>query len=420
MVRDRYVLLGLARPRAEWFRAVAQWATSAAIPAEFLKCVSVAELLARLETGRPHSAALIDASLPGLDRDLVDAARRAGVAVLVVGETRTDWLTLGASAVLPPTLRREVLLDALASHASLVGGVDIGTDSGLSEALNETGLGALVVSVCGPGGTGASITAAALAQGMAADMPDHSVLLADLALHADQAMLHDVRDVVPGVQELVEAHRSGQLGDDEVRGLTFEVVDRGYDLLIGLRRARHWASLRPRAFDAGFAALCRAYDVVVCDVDPDIEGDEIGTPDVAERHLLARTATAASDVVIVVGRPTAKGVHSLVRTLADLADGGVAAARLLPVVVDAPRSPRARAGLASAVAQLGGSAARATAPLLFLPGRRVDDAVRDGLPMPAPLPGLLARAVRATASRSGPVLAAGRDPVLVQPGSLGL
>jgi hypothetical protein len=28
-MRDRYVLLGLARARADWFRTVGQWATSA-------------------------------------------------------------------------------------------------------------------------------------------------------------------------------------------------------------------------------------------------------------------------------------------------------------------------------------------------------------------------------------------------------
>lgn len=31
MAGDRYVLLGLARPRADWFREVARWATSAAV-----------------------------------------------------------------------------------------------------------------------------------------------------------------------------------------------------------------------------------------------------------------------------------------------------------------------------------------------------------------------------------------------------
>ena len=80
-----------------------------------------------------------------------------------------------------------------------------------------------------------------------------------------------------------------------------------------------------------------------------------------------------------------------------------------------------RAELASAIRELGGAAMGAiTAPVLFLPGRRVDDAVRDGLPIPAPLPALLEGAVRAILSRTGPLDATGRGPVLGQPGSLGL
>ena len=31
MPTDRYVVLGVARPRVEWFRVVSQWATTAAV-----------------------------------------------------------------------------------------------------------------------------------------------------------------------------------------------------------------------------------------------------------------------------------------------------------------------------------------------------------------------------------------------------
>ena len=76
------------------------------------------------------------------------------------------------------------------------------------------------------------------------------VLLADLNLDADQAALHDARDVVPGVAELVDAHRGGQPSADEIRTLTFRVPSRSYHLLLGLRRHRDWTVLRPRAFEA--------------------------------------------------------------------------------------------------------------------------------------------------------------------------
>ena len=77
------------------------------------------------------------------------------------------------------------------------------------------------------GGTGRSTVATALAQGLAGDPRNLDlVCLADLALHADQAMLHGATDVVPGVVELVEAHRTGAPSIDDVRGLTWHVTDR--------------------------------------------------------------------------------------------------------------------------------------------------------------------------------------------------
>ena len=88
------MVLGLGRVRSAWFRDVAQWSNSAALPAEFIKCVSAEELRSRLCSGRPISAVLLDASLPTTDRDLIDAAREFGAAAFVVTDGRIDrdWL----------------------------------------------------------------------------------------------------------------------------------------------------------------------------------------------------------------------------------------------------------------------------------------------------------------------------------------
>ena len=86
---ERYVLLGLAPARAPWFAAVAQWATSATIAAEFIKCVSADEVRARLSSGRRHSALLVDAASPSFDRDVVDAARAALTPVIAVRGPRS-------------------------------------------------------------------------------------------------------------------------------------------------------------------------------------------------------------------------------------------------------------------------------------------------------------------------------------------
>ena len=427
MARDRYVVLGLARPRSEWFRAVGQWATSAALPVEFSKCVSVEELRVRLRSGRAYSAVLLDGAVSAVDRDVVESARSAGCAVIVVddGRDRHPWTDLGAATVLPTTLTREALLDALVTHSSMVAR---GAASPFDEAPRDLDVASWrgqVAVVCGPGGTGASTVAAALAQGLGQDRHGHGdVVLADLALHAEQAMLHDVRDVVPGIQELVEAHRSARPEVDDVRALTFSVVERRYHLLLGLRRARYWATLRPRSFDAAFDSLRSAFATVVCDVTADFEDeDAAGSSDVEERNHMARTAVAAADVVFAVGRPGVKGVHALVRVLADLAAAGVAPARLVPVVNEAPRQPRARAELAGALASLAVPAmgGAAVASPLFLPTRRVEEALRDAVGLPAPLPALLAGAYAAVLDRVGPTVEVATGPAFerVEPGSLG-
>lgn len=423
MPGDRFVLLGLSRPRAEWFRSVSQWATSAALPAEFLKCVSVEELRARLESGRAHSAVLLDGTLPGVDRDVVQVARNAGCAVVVVDDVdgRRDWRSLGVTAVLPSTLTRELLLDVLATHATMVGRPTLEVfDDGMSGVPVDAGL---VAAVCGTGGTGASTVAAALAQGLGFRRDCGDVALADLALNGEQAMLHDVRDIAPGVQELVEAHRSRWCTSDDVRALMFHVVAREYRLLLGLRRARYWSTLRPRSFEAAFESLRQTFGVTVCDVTGDVEGeDDAGSVDVEERNLMARTALLRADVVFVVTRPGPKGVHAAVRLIADLAGIGVPGDRIVPVVNMAPRHPRARAELTAALADLLAPVigSRGPASPVFLPAKKVDEALRDAVPLPAPLPALLANAFAAMTARVGPrVMPPPRDAELVAPGSLG-
>lgn len=414
---ERYVLLGLARARSGWFREVAGWATAAALPAEFVKCVSVEEVRARLSSARTFSALLVDGGLPALDRDLVATARDAGVATVVVddGHVRRDWDALGAAAVLPDGFDRRALLDTLAACARPVPRAETlpcRPDPPPGATTVSPRWRGSVVLVCGPGGTGASTVAVALAQGLAGD--EHvgrSVLLADFALHAEQAMLHDARDVVPGVQELVEAHRSGRPTADELSATTYAVPERGYRLLLGLRRTRAWTTLRPRAVEAALDSLCTAFRVVVCDADADLEGeDDGGSADVEDRHVLARTAARHAEVAFVVGAPGMKGAHSLRRVVHELRTFGVDAARIVPVLNRAPRSVRARAELAR---MLG-----AHAQVVFLPTRKVDDALRDGVRLPAVLVAPLVDAFLATRDRAGPAVVVPASPQPVQPGTL--
>ena len=426
MAAGRYVVLGLAQARSPWFRSVAQWSNSASIPVEFVKCMSPIELRAHLASGRAFSALLVDGALPTLDRDLVDTANEAGCSVIVVDDLRVtrDWTALGASTVINPVFERKDLLDVLVVHASPITRGDV--VPGDEDARPRAGWRAKVAMVCGPGGTGASTVSIALAQGLAEDLRyGGMVLLADLALHGEQSMLHDARDVVPGVQELVDAHRSGRPPVEEIRGFTFDVEERRYQLLLGLRRSRSWAAIRPRAFAAAFDSMTRGWRALVCDTDADLEGeDDGGSVDVEDRHVMARTVSSHADVVFAVGLPGMKGVHSLVRVLGELLDHDVPAERIVPLFNRAAKGGRARAELTSAVASLlhgRPAAARLPSPI-FLPERRVEEALRDGVRLHSSMSAPLASAFTAIVDGTAAPLRASSssdEPQLVTPGSLG-
>lgn len=426
MSAGRYVVLGLAPARSAWFDAVSQWSNSAALAAEFVKCVSAEEVRARLASGRAHSALLIDAGVPALDRDLVHAATSAGTPVILVrGPRQPSGQTseLGAATDLPPDFGRDQLLDVLSAHCKPVSSGDR-LPPALSDASSPLWLSDMVT-VCGPGGTGASTVAIAVAQGMAADARyGGRVVLADLARRADQAMLHDATDLGPGVQELVEAHRLSTPDASEVRAMTFEVQGRGYQLLLGLRRAEAWSTLRPRAVDAALFGLRRSFQMVVADVEGDFEGEaDGGSAEVEERNHAARSAALRSTVVIAVGAPGMKGVHSLARLILSLTAAGVQRERILPVVNRAPRSPRARAEISRTLAALTEGLApgrtQTVASPLPLPERKIEDILRDGSALPSALVDPLSRAVNALSERLADLPPAEPVPARVAPGSLG-
>jgi len=243
-------------------------------------------------------------------------------------------------------------------------------------------------------------------------------------------LLHDAGDVVPGLSELVESHRNGSLGSEEVRRLCFEVADRGYDLLLGLRRQRDWTALRSRALHAALDGLRQCYRVVVAEVDADVEGEaECGSLDIEERNMLARTTLRSADLVLAVGQAGLSGLHAQLRVIRDLVGLGADPSKLVPVVNRAPRNPRARAEISQALAQLLEASLpglRLAANAVFVPERRrLDDALRDGLSPPPALVTPLAEMVRALLEArpangaGGAAAPAADEPVAVVPGSLG-
>jgi MinD-like ATPase involved in chromosome partitioning or flagellar assembly len=423
---ERYVALGLARTRTAWFTEVARWSTSAALPLEFVKCLSVEEARARLTAGRRFSALIADGRLAGVDRDLLDLAAAHGCAVLVVDDPRVarDWAGLGAATTLPEDFTRDDLRTALDQHASPVS--DPRASTRADGPVVRGGWRGSVVAVTGIGGVGTSTIAMAAAQGLARDPRNRdAVVLADLALDADLAVLHDTGEVVPGLPELVDAHRGGEPSLAEVERLTFAMPDRGYRLLLGLRRHRDWAAIRPSALRAALETLARSARLVVADVDPDVEGERAcGSIDVEERNVIARTALGTADVVVVVTRPDAVGTYRLVRTIEALVDEGLSAARILPLVNRAPRSLRARAELTQAFARLAPHAIAdggIANPTYVAERKHLHRAIHDAVPLPDALCRSVAAAIGAQLVHVGPRLdeTSAIDPEPVAVGSIG-
>lgn len=362
---ERWVVLGLAPPRTGWFSDVTRWSTSGMAPVEFVKCLSAAEVRARLATSRSHSAMLVDGAAIGADRDLIAAARDVGVATLVVDDPNVDrnWLELGAAAVLPETFALVDLTDALSVAAAPISDT-VANDSEAGS--TETRWMGRLIAVVGRGGVGTSTVAMAVAQ-VVADVNGHgdTVALADLSFGAAQAMYHDTGDVVPGIVELVEAHRHGRLDRNRVREHLFELPNRNYHLLVGLRRRRDWTALRPHALSAAIDGLLATYATVVADLDSDLDGEEeTGSVDSEEQHVAARTVLQRADHVLAVGSSSLWGVAHLAGLLDDLDRFGVSRAATSVVVNRAPRSPLRRAEILRAVMRDGGSLPRLN------PGRR--------------------------------------------------
>lgn len=410
---ERFAVLGFARPRTQWFSEVGRWATSGSLPIDFVKCVSAAEVRARMDATTGLSAILLDGAGHGVDRDLIASGRDRSVAVIVVDRDATstrDWLSLGAAAVLDTDFDAAQLTATLRATAAPIRAE--ASVARLQPVAAASAFAAPLIAVTGVRGAGASTIAIATAQGLAG-RPDGtgSVLLADFALDAIHSTYHDSPDVAPAVQELVEAHRGGDPDRQTVRSFTFEVDRRGYSLLLGLRRQRDWTALPSRAVDAMIESLRSTFRWVVADCTPEFDGDdETGSVDLEERNHLARRCVATASAVVVVGSPQLRGIRQLVRLIDELGDAGVDPQRILPVINAAPRSPAARAHLSSTVASLVSTAPQMSC--VHLPMRRsVESAHRDVNPLPAALVAPLTAAVSHVVDHGGP-RAAEVDPSL--------
>ncbi len=400
----RFVILGTSGTRAPWFTEVGAWASGGAAPIEFVRCVSVDEVIGRIRAGARASAVLVDATAPGVDRELAACCQRNDVALVRVSDPRRGRGNDAGGAdgpLLPPSFGVDELLATLSAVARPVRWRTISHAADLAEPATAPGdatyRGRLTV-VCGRSGAGASVTAMALAQHLAGeDVDSGSVVLADLSRNGDQGCYHDAPDVVPALQELVELHRHGTATRSAVEQMLHSVPERGYSLLLGLRRPHDWVALHPSAIEAAIASLRASFRHVVADVTADFEGEDLtGSVDVEERNALARIAVAQADTVVAVGVDGLKGTRDLVRLLDDLAALHVPPSRILPVVTRAPRDRAGRAAATKAIAELCSSPPDASA--VFLPAhRRIEAHLRCADPLPLALTRPIGRAVQAVA-----------------------
>ncbi len=423
MDSERYSILGLAAPRAEWFGRVAQWGATSSLPIEFTKCVSVEELRVRLASSRPYSALLIDVSLPGFDREIVSSANKSKCKVIGIETPRKahPQNNLRLTATILETFEREELLSLLVQHCIPI--TSLVTKNRLSnyDEVRDQHILANVIAVCGSGGTGVSTVAAALTSALAAQPGmGGSVLLADLVRRSDQALLHDVRDVIPGVQELIEIVRKADPTREEIRALTYHIDDRGYHLLLGMRKASTWTMNSPLIFKHVINLLRSAFGTVVCDIDSDFEGEfDTGSSDIEDRNAMTRVSAEAAQVVFVVGRPSAKGLFSLLKVVNDAVYFGIETRRIVPVINCAPRSQRHRSEISLSLMKLAANFQIDLNAPVFLPPCDVDQLHHNVDTFPEVLTNPLLLAYESYSQRFEPNEITEQIPIRVQPGTIG-
>lgn len=409
----RATLATLAPPRRRWVRDLSRWATTGDLPADVLTCLAGDELRALLGTGRHVSLVVVDAGSSALDRDLVALAGSVGSRVVVVddGRHQRDWESVGCAELVPEPSGPSDVVELVERHGQLEPPARRqGTRVlGLGRAVGDA---CRVVAVTGAGD--ASTIAAAAAQHFGAAPRGRSqVALVDGTRRSTQTVLHAPTDVVPGIAELVDAHRNDAPDPEVVRTFLHPVADRGYDLLLGLARTRDWAGLRPLALAAALDTLTRTYSTLVVHHDPDVDGmASTGSVEVEERHTLSRWAVDHADLVVVVAQPDLSALHGLAAVRADLLDHGVSPDRLL-VVVHPLGGGRARQVADVELRRAVGGPFAALGRC-----RGVEQAHRAAGPLPRRLVAPLGRALDQALHRAGARSAPGPGTTVV-PGELG-
>ena len=292
-------MLTVAVGRCAWQLAITRWADTGSLDCDVVAVVSVPHALAHLSGSRRFQAVIVDGAV--VDNTLVELVERAGCPLVSVGTPACDRVGAQLSEPFGP--------DELTTLLQRVGRPLGSTDSLPSFApCEERGGPGALVAVIGGNGSGTTTAAQALAQYFGTRL---RTALVDGSRHADLGAIHGSLSLGPGLLEL-----AADCDTPDTRSFLHYVAWANYDLLLGLRRPTDWALLAPGALERTLSALLRDYEAVICDVDPELDGEaDSGSYDMAERHALSRLVIEQARVIVVTTRATLVGGRRLVATL---------------------------------------------------------------------------------------------------------
>lgn len=300
------------------------------------RCADMVELLAAAEAGLGRLA-LVSAELDGLDREAVAALHHGGLRVVCVADQSRPWLTdrlaaCGADLVVPPP-------DDVAAARDVVERAGALLEAGVPDHVPDWVAGPVVpprrgrlVAVWGPTGAPGRTTLAVNLAAEAAAL-GRSTLLVDADTYGGAvAQVVGLLDEAPGIAAAARAAAAGTLDVATLARLAPPAAQ-GLRVLTGIARADRWPELSAAALDALWPVARSLVDLTVVDTGFGLERDEVLSYDTRapQRNAATLSTLAAADVVVTVGAADPVGVARLVRGLADLAELGLDAARLVVV-----------------------------------------------------------------------------------------
>lgn len=287
------------------------------------RCVDLTDLLATASTGTA-SVAVVAPDLPGLDADSVDALRRSGLGVVLVGTpddlrdgeaVRLRRLGVGH---LVSTVELDTLPDRVLDAGADAGPTEGPLDTGAEVPVPADGERARVVAVWGPAGAPGRTT---VAVGLGAEiaLAGRDTFLLDVDPYGGAVAQHlGVLDEVSGLLAAARSANSGLLDADRLTAFARQVGDR-LRVLTGLPRADRWAEVRPAAFEQLLDEARRIASYVVLDTGFSLENDPADPFSTApQRNRMTLDAVRTADEVVVVGAADPVGLARLARGLVEL------------------------------------------------------------------------------------------------------